>query len=318
MPLPRPPTNTTTSQHIQMADSSTPPETIFPPELEREIFEVAAENIAPVDILNLMLVAWRVKTWVEPVFYRVIFLERSETTPIVERLPPFSVNGLLALIDAKSNKGVLAHTRHLIMHDPATRPGGAHLRRLNAIMTACSGVTHVFLRSNKYLKPQELTALSGLPSLRFLGTHISKLFQRAPVDFAHPVFRNITHLEVLDTEKDLDGVPWTRLGDIPNLTHLAVSEMWKVLDVFDAVKARAPPLEALVFLATDRNRMLSSRRHAPWFVTVDYAPGSVYWQRHALTGVNYWGAADRFIADRKAGKVHVERDRIFLDSKYFS
>ncbi|KAJ7613211.1 hypothetical protein FB45DRAFT_1113040 [Roridomyces roridus] len=43
----------------------------FPPELEREVF-VTAAYIEPLCIPKLMLVAWRVKLWVEPLFCRTV------------------------------------------------------------------------------------------------------------------------------------------------------------------------------------------------------------------------------------------------------
>ncbi|KAJ6581849.1 hypothetical protein B0H19DRAFT_1252013 [Mycena capillaripes] len=177
-----------------MAHSQPISDSRLPVELERKIFEIAA-YCDPIVVLDLILVAWRVKLWVEPLFYRVIFLDASGS-PIFEGLPRFTVAPLLRLIDEK-RKEILANARHLIIQDPPHVHGvsPSHLRRLNAIMRACTGVTHLFLHSNKKLELHELDALAGMPALRVLGVHISKLFKRASVNLTHPVFRNITHLE---------------------------------------------------------------------------------------------------------------------------
>ncbi|KAJ7622098.1 hypothetical protein FB45DRAFT_121814 [Roridomyces roridus] len=49
-----------------MAETYIPPS--LPPELERDLFELAAYT-RPRSIPKLMLVAWRVKAWVEPLLY---------------------------------------------------------------------------------------------------------------------------------------------------------------------------------------------------------------------------------------------------------
>ncbi|KAJ7095067.1 hypothetical protein C8R44DRAFT_813875 [Mycena epipterygia] len=45
----------------------------LPPELERLVFESAALSHAT-DIPNLILVAWRIKNWVEPLLYRAVLV----------------------------------------------------------------------------------------------------------------------------------------------------------------------------------------------------------------------------------------------------
>ncbi|KAJ7642809.1 hypothetical protein B0H17DRAFT_1148751, partial [Mycena rosella] len=229
-----------------MVDSSTDPaDSTLPPELERQIFEIAADSSLPVDMVALMLVAWRVKTCVR------LF----------------------------------------------------HLRRLNAIMAACTRVTHLFLHSNKKLESHELDALSSMPALRVLGIHVSRLFnrKRAVLDFTHPVFCNVTHLEVLDTEGY--NVPWERLVDIPNLAHLAFSKMWVYPMLVDTLRAHRRQLECLVFLSSDFRAIdVASRRTEVWLVMVKRCSNE-NWQWGALRGLDCWRAADKFIAERRASRV---------------
>ncbi|KAJ7622965.1 hypothetical protein B0H17DRAFT_1151519 [Mycena rosella] len=234
------------------------------PELERQIFEIAANLSLPVDMAALMLVAWRVKT-----------CGPRDPHP---GLPLFNAAALLRLIDEK-RKTVLANTRHLIIQDPATPHS---------------------------LESHELDALSSMPALRVLGIHVSRLFnrKRAVLDFTHPVFCNVTHLEVLDTEGY--NVPWERLVDIPNLAHLAFSKMWVYPMLVDTLRAHRRQLECLVFLSSDFRAIdVASRRTEVWLVMVKRCSNE-NWQWGALTGLDCWRAADKFIAERRASRVPSE------------
>ncbi|KAJ7656307.1 hypothetical protein DFH06DRAFT_1199220 [Mycena polygramma] len=283
----------------------------LPSELERKIFELAAHSYPYPNLLNLMRVAWRVWTWLEPLFYRVICLD-GEHSALVEGLPRFTNAALLCLIDGR-REVLLANTRHLIIQDP---DDGSHLRGLSTIMAACTGVTHLFLHINtRQLEPDELKALSDMPALRVLGIHVSKLCRPRDLRFSHPVFRNITHLEVLDTEHR--SVPWWKLGEIPNLTHLAFSEIQACPRLVDVLGLRAPLLDALIFLCHEPDHgasiMVASLRIQPWFVTVKLPVSSnVDWQRGGLTGIDYWGAADSLIAKRRAGTVPLKQYTILM------
>ncbi|KAJ7137489.1 hypothetical protein C8R43DRAFT_1132092 [Mycena crocata] len=272
----------------------------LPPELERPIFEMAAYRNLPA-IRDLMLVAGRVKTWVEPILYRVIFLGGEP----INGLPSFTVKSLLYLID-HNRKQILANTRHLVIQDPQPGVSPSHLKRLNAIMGACTGVTHLFLHSNKNLQAHELAALGGMPALRVLAVHFSKLFHRVPVDFGHAVFRNLTHLELRDTEND--GAPWGQImSGIPHLTHLAFSEMWVFPQLVGALR-ECSRMEALVFLcATQQAMLVVGRQSEVRFVTVMIGNSNTNWQRGGLSERDYWKAADKFITERREGTIDGER-----------
>ncbi|KAF7354000.1 Peptidylprolyl isomerase [Mycena venus] len=266
-----------------------------------------------------MLVAWRVKTWVEPFLYRVIFLARLGSG-VVDGLPRFTDTALLRLIDNKRG-AILGSTRHLIIQDPAyvRRVKPLHLCRLDAIMAACTGVTHLFLHSNSKLESHELAALGNLVNLRFLAIHLSKLFgYMNPMDGAHPALRNITHLEVLDT--DHASFNWEKLAEIPNLTHLAFSEMFACGRLVEAFRVRSRLMDALVFLSEhDAEISVVGWMTEAWFIAVQLSSSNLNWQRGGLTGIDYWGAADRFIAERRAGRVSLEQYVISADdTRYFN
>ncbi|KAJ7092525.1 hypothetical protein C8R43DRAFT_1244587 [Mycena crocata] len=56
--------------------------------------------------------------------------------------------------------------------------------------------------------------------LQRLSADLRSLFAGKPVDFAHPVFANTTHLCIFPLMRD-DATEWTAVAQIPHLTHLA-------------------------------------------------------------------------------------------------
>ncbi|KAJ6564485.1 hypothetical protein B0H19DRAFT_79022 [Mycena capillaripes] len=71
------------------------PAPIHPEDLEREIFEISAHS-QPVFILTLMLVARRVKIWLEPLLYRTIVLDHP-----LEGHPIHSWDTLFPILESK-------------------------------------------------------------------------------------------------------------------------------------------------------------------------------------------------------------------------
>ncbi|KAJ7629850.1 hypothetical protein B0H17DRAFT_1091096 [Mycena rosella] len=69
----------------------------LPPELERQIFEICA-LFRPVSIPKLMLVAWRVKQWIEPILYRTVVIGALESATRDTEFPVFTFDILQASI----------------------------------------------------------------------------------------------------------------------------------------------------------------------------------------------------------------------------
>ncbi|KAJ6482765.1 hypothetical protein C8R45DRAFT_1150385 [Mycena sanguinolenta] len=102
----------------------------LPTDLERTIFETTT-FLAPECIPTLVLVAWRIKVWLEPILYRTLVF-RGETDHLVFFL------GTLA----SKPPAFFAHsTRHLLMVDvdPSV---------IRSILSACSQVENLWAISS--------------------------------------------------------------------------------------------------------------------------------------------------------------------------
>ncbi|KAJ7629294.1 hypothetical protein B0H17DRAFT_1340081 [Mycena rosella] len=253
------------------------PGTRLLPELEREIFEIAALS-RPTGIPKLMLVAWCFKEWVEPLLYRVIFVRPEITKPRIffeKAVRTLVLDDLFGALDAAS---------------------------IISIVSACNGVTD--LVANISITPL-LPIISGMTSLRTLGIAIQNLFGQGflAVDFSHSLFANITHLDVLD--RTVAAIP-EGLHLIPNLTHLS----FRCTDFFEVapqVLEMCAKLQHLVFLV----RYESERRHEacvalaedPRFVVLSCVSFIEDLPLGVRTGWDHWARAEGFAASKRARTV---------------
>ncbi|KAF7313039.1 hypothetical protein MKEN_00988900 [Mycena kentingensis (nom. inval.)] len=290
----------------------------LPPELERVIFELAAEHLT--DIHRLVLVCWRVKEWVEPLLYRTIVVCK-ETVPDI---PQTSLRALVSCLELK-DPAFLAHaTRNLLISDAL---GDDVLR-----------ITSFFPNLDNLYLECSAGQLAPLPRLTKLHCPLIELIRRGPAplgeDFAtHSMFANITHLELFDHPfpTRMRPVPpevhpgWTALSQLPQLTHLAVMEFEDsqiYVHILHVCRARLRilvvsilhsfnhptrhPLDALPplhpGLAEDPRFVVMSLRHF-------YED----WQRGALAAgrANFWTRADELAETRRAKPG--DRNAFFLD-----
>ncbi|KAJ7366857.1 hypothetical protein DFH08DRAFT_929594 [Mycena albidolilacea] len=175
---------------------------IFPPELEREISEIAARSSTKI-IPRLLLVARRVKTWLEPLLYPVIVFR----DPLPGHIS-FPLDGLLATLRFKPLDFAQTHIRHLFL------PRRILERQddLVPLLTMCSGVHDLAFMNMPLLRhpsPFPLPLLAKMPLTR-LCINAENLFSPHPVDFTHALFAQITHLDLLDEVLALMWSPWLR------------------------------------------------------------------------------------------------------------
>jgi hypothetical protein len=128
---------------------------------------------------------------------------------------------------------------------------------------------------------------------------------------------HLTHLDLLYWfDQAANSAPearklHTRLGELPQLTHLSVpshtsnsdtSILAHLLDVCKSLRALVvleaptPPTEEMMFLAENDVR----------FVTVWPHDGIADWQRSVLTGIDFWARADEHITRRLSDEVDRE------------
>ncbi|KAJ7628927.1 hypothetical protein FB45DRAFT_46137 [Roridomyces roridus] len=187
---------------------------ILPAELECRIFAIAASTW-PTRIPDLMRVAQRVKVWIEPLLYRIIFLYHRPAVVDDLKLPKFSVDILRRAISQHPPDFFKNTTQHLFLGHPTSGPLLSS-EFLDTLFTVCSNVTSVFLLWT--LQPANIPALASLPSLRRLALDIKVGMSGIPDPLIHRLFRNITHLEVLDFPVEHAALS---LSQLPNLTHFA-------------------------------------------------------------------------------------------------
>ncbi|KAJ6571538.1 hypothetical protein B0H19DRAFT_662446 [Mycena capillaripes] len=281
----------------------------LPPELERHIFEISALS-RPVAIPNLSLVAWRVKTWVEPLLYHVLFMDSFTSRPI-DGLPSITGELLLRLVNERP-KPFFAHSvRYLVLEYKAWGQQLCNHRSfMPSIFLACTGVTHLWLKTELRLSSEELSALTDLRDLRCLAIRVKHLFKGVDVsqsaDFVHPVLRNVTHLEVLDLSGTFNDYVCTQIARIPNLTHLSF-RVEAFCAVLVPVLRASSQLQCLVFLCP--LDMETDPVDDPRFVIVRFLSHNilvdtrVHWQQEGLTGESYWAKTDRFLAGKRAGEI---------------
>ncbi|KAJ6574387.1 hypothetical protein B0H19DRAFT_1124389 [Mycena capillaripes] len=177
--------------------SSSP--TAFPPELEREIFEICAVCL-PVSIPQLnMLVAQRVKQWLEPLLYRIVAVERY--VPIPE-FPKFTTDIMISAIRTKPPEFFRTAVRHLMLFVEKSED-------TETILAACTGVEDLVLST---LEEAWIPLIECL-SPKGLFTTCS-LLTLPPIHHFHS---RLTHLEMLDLREDETEV----LVALPHLTHLS-------------------------------------------------------------------------------------------------
>ncbi|KAJ6505248.1 hypothetical protein C8R45DRAFT_1181366 [Mycena sanguinolenta] len=262
----------------------------LPPELERGVFEIAA-LAQPTWVPVLMLVARRVKCWVEPCLYRVVFLSGGGMEKLHKlKLPRFNVDEL----DARFPN--LRHSKHLFIDRDYVR--GTALKNW---LLACTGVTNLFA----YLRytPEMLTSISGFTNIAYLTIDVRALCSTA---IPLPLFLSVTHLELLDfstQNEDVESV-CLNISLIPCLTHIALNMYLDTL-LSHAALHDIVQLQCIVFLSTAAPWDDSPLRDDGRFVCIEDELG-YYIDRlnGAVFGQDYWSFADAFLAARRAGTIN--------------
>ncbi|KAJ6585600.1 hypothetical protein B0H19DRAFT_425112 [Mycena capillaripes] len=182
---------------------------IFPPELEREIFELAAatdwtdswtHQHVGVTALALPQICRRAQQWIEPFIYERISLLWA--TNGGDPVPRF-----LETIAARPASFFAAHVKYLYFDNSVP------LATIQRILSVCTGVVSVGCQQ-AYCALAPL--LAPLPLQRLL---VSKLvLPSAPADLP-PWAASLTHLGL---SQALPSDPTAAFASLPSLTHLAV------------------------------------------------------------------------------------------------
>ncbi|KAJ6538146.1 hypothetical protein B0H19DRAFT_1374689 [Mycena capillaripes] len=278
----------------------------LPPELERQIFELASLSW-PVSIPKMMLVAWRIKYWIEPLLYRTIIFN-------IEPISGFPVCNLEIFDRIVRTKpaSFLRDSAHSVI-----------ARRLNVddishILISCPSIDNLNIDG---LGPFS-GSLHGFDILPLTQLHcdLAGLRNLNRIDpLAAPAFMHLTHLELfwyLDHIQHTvaeEHARWTTLGTLPRLTHLALPfhttanktpivayllDICKSLRALLVLRSAFPQAEEFEALARNDVRIVMLRPPRENSIIV--------WQRGILNGVDFWSRADGLIAKRHSGEVSRE------------
>ncbi|KAJ7762906.1 hypothetical protein B0H16DRAFT_1718739 [Mycena metata] len=165
---------------------------VLPLELEREIFEFAAQS-RPSGIPSLLLVARRVHIWIEPLLYRTMVVAPDPRSWGL--YPPVIASETLIIISMiklrESSSFFKNSVHHLCLYN--TTQGETTL-----ILSALTNVQNLWL----YLPDSVFTIeqVAKLP-MKHLHCRMSSLSAQN-VHFSHPIFAQITHLAFFDVLRE--------------------------------------------------------------------------------------------------------------------
>ncbi|KAJ7861801.1 hypothetical protein B0H14DRAFT_2741331, partial [Mycena olivaceomarginata] len=165
----------------------------LPVELERLVFESAAQN-RPM-IPTLVLVAHRVRVWLEPLLYNVL---------LFDAVP--NITGILDSIRTKPAPFLASAVRHVLMY---SSPESLDMETLVKFLESCPGITTLSL-IGVITGPRLLPALRNM-HIRRLSVDVRQLFRpltmkcttgndstELEVDLDHPLFGAVTHLDLFN------------------------------------------------------------------------------------------------------------------------
>ncbi|KAJ7060805.1 hypothetical protein C8F01DRAFT_175231 [Mycena amicta] len=307
----------------------------LPPELELIIFEMAA-RWEPTSIPTLVLVAKRIREWIEPLLYRTLVFTSSDCAT-VKGMPGCDLDIFAQIVASKSE----AFLRGAVKNVMAPSLTGNNIR---AILKACPGLENIYIIWGNTLRGALLPAPSLPPSskkeslgpdsppcdptyppLRHLYCQLELLFDVANIDFAtHPTFQHVTHLELFgdpfeDFTDEVLAVSegYSRVLTIPNLTHFAVNDC-PAFSICAELLCGHSRLQLFVVLIHESSPRPGPEHRALTedvrFVMMDVKEYKDDWQYGRMTGDDYWARAEAFVARRRAG--NLSRDEyMFTDAE---
>ncbi|KAJ6482303.1 hypothetical protein C8R47DRAFT_581342 [Mycena vitilis] len=268
---------------------------VLPSDLEHVIFEVAA-FLWPRSIPKFMLVAWRVKIWVEPLLYRTIILS-DEADDLAkcndEGTSPLAMNSstFLSLLRTKPPSFLCNSVRQLHISD-------IDLTAADEVLSACHKVDNLWLAVDVRAAPTTF----NMPSKR-LHCALHALFGTGAIDFTQRRFASVTHLEIFDVPARIDLEVWSALSGLPYLTHLAFNND-DYLPMCLTLLRTWSSLHVLVLLLRrdleNAHRLVEDCR----VVAMPRDEFLVDWIKGAYTGNDYWSRAEDFVAKRKSSEIN--------------
>ncbi|KAK7027834.1 hypothetical protein R3P38DRAFT_2940459 [Favolaschia claudopus] len=268
---------------------------ILPPELEREIFELAARQDQSI-ALTLLTVCHRVHSWVEPLLYRVLL-----------------VSGYLApaLLALKLKPAAFKKTavRHVFIE---SYKGEIQAQDLLAELTGIESLVIDGYDTEELLPALDTMHIRKL-NLCLPGRGLT-VSEWARVTLSRSVFLTVTHLELFyepDDEEPLSWEDWSTLASLPTLTHLCLSS--DLADgIFQPAVKNCQSIQVLIagfwdsYLRDDAIEFVENLVVKDSRVVVMIIPGPTFkqdWVLGARGGNDFWARAEAFLAGKRRGEI---------------
>ncbi|KAJ7019342.1 hypothetical protein C8F04DRAFT_336245 [Mycena alexandri] len=273
----------------------------LPVELEERIFIIAA-SINPRSIPNMILVARRVQTWLEPHLYKSFILSYRDPS----ELPPIRV-APDAFVGMANSRPAQQHVRNICITDYMDEID------LERILSAFRGLTRLAIPFFNVDAPL-LPFLAQVP-LQRLSIKLLPIFGAdlglSPVDFTHPMFAHVTHLDIqeLSFEEPPESdqpARWSGWSHLASLSHIS---FWNYYDrpLFKEILATCPTLQVfIVVVASEQmsdNTVSAECARDPRYIVVVVKDFLDDWEGDATGGEDYWARADHFLEERRCGRI---------------
>ncbi|KAF8149385.1 hypothetical protein B0H34DRAFT_733559 [Crassisporium funariophilum] len=281
---------------ILPAVSSVSNDAALPFELERKIFEIAAQNDLGCAV-RLISVARRVREWIEPTLYRIMIVESDVGScryPPVER----PTDGPL---DSIHLERYTSHCRHALLQR-------MDIQRTEEILKHCKSVTDLALWSiegNEWSPTQSfIDILASLPLERLymdmeaVITYLKRTQHNIDVFLGNTFLSNLTHLSVISTNESFwDDWAWLKL--LPRLKYLALdNHPYDIAESTINGILGCLNIELLILFTPDDNLywhighlMYTSVKDIRFVVmlSINRNQSTPDWESGARGGDNFWG-----------------------------
>ncbi|KAJ6543059.1 hypothetical protein B0H19DRAFT_1381027 [Mycena capillaripes] len=270
----------------------------FPLELERYIFEICGRS-RPIVIPKLMLIAWRVREWVEPLLYHTIAVQY---TAAIDGYPIFTWPVLRSAIRTKPASFFRDSVRNIRILFKAGLEAD-----IATLLSVCTGVQNLSIAYVHPLEPSldEMSLITSLRLTHFYGNLNKAVSRPSPT---HSSFAHITHLGMkygmLTPTDDVMLQTCSHLSLMPRLTHLSLDGyryMKKCLHILETCKFLRVVIALRGDVPLDHVTALSRDLR---FVKMRNKNLFRDWQMGTHTGVDYWARAEDFIAKRRSGEIN--------------
>ncbi|KAJ7480852.1 hypothetical protein FB451DRAFT_1446947 [Mycena latifolia] len=272
-------------------------EPILPPELERQIFEMASrwDPDYPETVLNVAAVAQRAFEWTKPSLRVVCF-------PGDDGLAA----ALVQHIDSGPNSGLLRTAVRRVWLERAASPAVA----LRLLELSTNIIDLVLIGA--FCKPDVLRIVSGL-ELRRLSCVLWHLFGSSEaINLATALFASVTHLDIADSVEHDKGHIFAQLRGMKALTHLAFSDpelsAVSMQQILSARPGGHAQLEVVVILFEDNQEGITRARE----FAQELAPADLRlvitvvpyrdkdWKVGTRGGADFWKQAEELVSRQSA------------------